>query len=377
MQRKTISPRHNWQKIVETQGLVWHGDGKDIYWNEGAYYSFENAEIERIKTATKEIYEMYLEAGEYIINKRLFSRLNIPQWCEKYIIDAWENEPPCLNYGRFDLGYDGENIKLFEFNCDTPTSLPEAAIIQWYWKEDVFPEASQFNEIHETLVEKYGDIKKQIGENKIHFAYFNDDSGEDLINVSYLMDCALAAGINAELIDIENIGWHKHNYFADMTEMPITNLCKLYPWEWLVNEEYGRKITQTSIDTNYMEPIWKMLWSNKAILSLLYYLFPQSPYILPSDFSPPSYGKYVRKPIHAREGANIDIFDNGAKIASSDGVYKGPSIYQEFFPIPEFAGKYPIIGSWIIDGYPAGMGIREGGIITDNVSSFVPHIVVD
>jgi len=34
-----------------------------------------------------------------------------------------------------------------------------------------------------------------------------------------------------------------------------------------------------------------------------------------------------------------------------------------------------VIGSWIVDGEPAGMGIREDGLITSNLARFVPHIL--
>jgi glutathionylspermidine synthase len=37
-------------------------------------------------------------------------------------------------------------------------------------------------------------------------------------------------------------------------------------------------------------------------------------------------------------------------------------------------GNYPVIGSWVIDGESAGIGIRESGtMITNNLSRFVPH----
>ncbi len=38
--------------------------------------------------------------------------------------------------------------------------------------------------------------------------------------------------------------------------------------------------------------------------------------------------------------------------------------------------KYPVIGSWIIDGEPAGMCVRESDtMITNNLSRFIPHII--
>ena len=52
----------------------------------------------------------------------------------------------------------------------------------------------------------------------------------------------------------------------------------------------------------------------------------------------------------------------------------------EFAPLPDFAGvdgpHHPVLGAWVVDGEPAGLGIRESdGLITDNLSFFVPHTV--
>jgi glutathionylspermidine synthase len=50
-------------------------------------------------------------------------------------------------------------------------------------------------------------------------------------------------------------------------------------------------------------------------------------------------------------------------------------VYQQLFDLPSFDGAFPIIGSWVVDGDPAGMGIREDGLITGNLARFVPHII--
>jgi len=43
--------------------------------------------------------------------------------------------------------------------------------------------------------------------------------------------------------------------------------------------------------------------------------------------------------------------------------------------IPSLDGAYPVIGSWLIDGVAAGIGIRESSTpVTNNSSCFVPHL---
>lgn len=52
-------------------------------------------------------------------------------------------------------------------------------------------------------------------------------------------------------------------------------------------------------------------------------------------------------------------------------------VYQELVDLQSYHGRYPILGSWVIGGEPSGMGIRENeSRITDNMSYFVPHVII-
>jgi glutathionylspermidine synthase len=107
----------------------------------------------------------------------------------------------------------------------------------------------------------------------------------------------------------------------------------------------------------------------------LYDLFPNSPYILPCSFGKPLSNSYVRKPVFSREGANTTIVHSNTTLEETDGEYGEEGfVYQEYFPIPRQAGKTPVIGSWLIGGAPAGIGIRESAnLITGNTALFCPH----
>ena len=376
MQRLSLSPRSDWRSKVEALGLIWHTAGGAPYWNESACYSFSLAEIEVIEEATSDLYAMFLNAGEYVVENRLFSRFGIPDWCEPLITEAWRAEPPALNYGRFDLGYDGKGPpKLFEFNCDTPTSLLEAAVVQWQWKEDVFPGYDQFNSLHDRLVAKWRDIAPHLKSPLVHFAHSAETTGEDAVTTAYLMDTAREAGLTGEGLLVTDIGWANGGFY-DLQDREIATLYHLYPWEWLVNETFGRNLIENQGRTVWIEPIWKMIWSNKAILPILWDLYPRHPNLLWASASEPASQSYVKKPILAREGANIAVVKDGRQLAATDGAYSAsPAIYQGLFDLPDFDGSRAVMGSWIVDGAPAGMGIREDGLITGNLSRFVPHII--
>jgi glutathionylspermidine synthase len=52
-------------------------------------------------------------------------------------------------------------------------------------------------------------------------------------------------------------------------------------------------------------------------------------------------------------------------------------VFQELHDLGDrFAGRTPVIGSWLVQGEPAGVGIRESASpITTNQSQFLPHLV--
>ncbi|MCW3105856.1 MAG: glutathionylspermidine synthase family protein, partial [Segetibacter sp.] len=190
--------------------------------------------------------------------------------------------------------------------------------------------------------------------------------------------CAIQAGIETKLIFIDDIGLDEQSrMFVGMEEEPMKNELKLYPWEWIVADEFGKNILLDVNRAFWIEPVWKMLLSNKAILPILWELYPGHPNLLPTYFEAGKLTSFVKKPILSREGTNINMIKDGALLQSSEGEYgKEGYIFQELFTLPGFDGNYPVIGSWVIGQEPAGMGIREAkSLITDNQSRFVPHLI--
>ncbi len=375
MKRISIAARNNWQAAVEKLGFGFHTT--DIpYWKEDAFYAFSTDEIDKIEQATQELWGMCLEAVQHVIDHRLYSLFSIPENAVGLIESSWNEDAPAI-YGRFDFGYDGEELKLFEFNADTPTSLFEAAIVQWFWLQDFDPQSDQFNTIHEKFIDYWKQLKTYLHEGPVHFACIKQ-SLEDLTTVEYIRDCAIQAGLDTKLIFIDDLGWDEdERCFVDLEDQVIRNVFKLYPWEWMVNEPFFEKLL-VSQPTHWIEPAWKMILSNKAILPILWELFPNCPYILECyTEAENTLTSYVRKPILSREGANVQILREGMLLEQTYGEYGAEGfVCQQLFEIPEYAGQTPVIGSWIIGQEAAGIGIRESEtLITGNTSCFIPHLI--
>lgn len=180
-------------------------------------------------------------------------------------------------------------------------------------------------------------------------------------------------GVNTAEIDMEQLNLNK-GAFYDPSGERIGCCFKLYPWEWMMNES----LDGCKADILWLEPMWKSLMSNKAMLPILSELYPDSPYILKcTDHLTPDMKNYCKKPVFSREGANVTLVKDGVVIEQTGGDYGEEGyVYQELVEIPSFDGKYPVIGSWVIGGLSAGMGIREtSSKVTGNLSEFIPHII--
>lgn len=372
MRRLRSQPRRDWQATVESQGLLFHTPEGEPYWDESAYYRFTPSEVDAIEKATYALNDMCLAAVQRVIDENRFADFGLPPAVAQYVARSWDRDEITI-YGRFDLAYDGHGgpPKLLEYNADTPTSLLEAAVIQWHWMKDVFPNLDQFNSIHERLIEAWGRVKQTMPGPM----YFTSLSGniEDYMTVTYLRDTAIQGGLRTEYLPIEQIGWNApRRQFVDLSERHIESCFKLYPWEWMLKEAFGPNLLVDN--TRWLEAPWKMLLSNKAILALLWEMFPQSPYLLEASLEPLE-GDHVRKPTLAREGANVRTVVGGQVVSETEGIYPGPWVYQRLCPLPRFDGNYMVIGSWMVNGSACGIGVREDATpITQNTSRFVPHV---
>ena len=160
MQRETIEARPNKNERLKERLFNYLEDSSELpYWQDEAYYSFSQAEIEEVEKATEELYHMCVKAVDHVIKDNRLGEFGVPAHMHDYVTLSFNRQDPTI-YGRFDFSYDGTKPpKMLEYNADTPTSLYEAAILQWDWLEDRriqnpgrFSNSDQFNGLHEALV---------------------------------------------------------------------------------------------------------------------------------------------------------------------------------------------------------------------------------
>ena len=366
MQRIPLTPRDNWQQKVESVGLTFHTlENGTPYWDESAAYQFTAAEIDTLEAAGNKLQEMCLAAAQHIIDEKRYAELDIPEFAIEAIEWAWNNEPPAL-YGRFDISagpepQSGQRPQAPRVQRRHPHLAPRSRrrpmeLAQGHAAAPlVSPKPDQFNSIHEKLIAKWKDIDPYLSK-PIYFAAL--DNPEDQLTVTYLRDTAQQAGLDTRQMFMQEIGWNDDQQsFLDPDEHPMFSIFKLYPWEAMLQEEFGPHALATYTAVRWIEPIWKMLLSNKGILPILWQLYPNHELLLESHFDPPGTMRdYIRKPLMSREGANITLVRDNATVVSTPAPTTANKSTRPSPPTAVFDNRHTVLGLWMIDQDCCGMG---------------------
>lgn len=380
-------------EYLESIGFVWHTDSDNSSYISDEIVVISEDEANAYYEATNELYDMFAEAGQYVIDNDLFHDLNIPFNLVEMIKESWENDVHWHLYSRFDLagGIDGKPIKLIEFNADTPTSLFETAIIQWAMlKANGLDEASQFNNLYEALkdnfkriitldsdIEKFDEYYSKLGW-KILFSSISGSS-EDINTTKLLQHIATEAGFNTDFEFIENVQFNDEGIYKN--DELFEFWFKLIPWENIAIEESELALILTQIIADkkaiIFNPAYTLMFQSKGFMKVLWDLYPNHPLLLETSFEPLVGKKQVEKRCFGREGANVKIINADQSIdEQTSGEYEGhKAIYQEYVEFPKDSNGNSYQAGVFYAYEACGLGFRRGGKILNNMSKFVGHII--
>ncbi|MBU0721476.1 glutathionylspermidine synthase family protein [bacterium] len=378
---------------LEELGFTWHTDSDGTKYVSDELVEISEAEAEAYYEACNEIYDMYVEAAQYVIENELFFELGIPFNLIDAIKKSLENDVHWHLYGRFDLagGIDDQPIKLIEFNADTPTGLFETALLQWaLLKQNNMDEEKQFNNVYEAISENFkrlitlfddtSNFNERYDGWKILFSSI-DTNEEEIATTRLLQQMATDAGFNTGFEYLFNVGFDE-NGISDAHGNEYEYWFKLYPWEDIAHDEPELATTLSNIMQNQkaiiLNPAYTLLFQSKGMMKILCDLFPDSPYLLRTSFEPLKGIKHVEKTVFGREGANTRIIGaDSAVLEQTDGPYGNyKKVYQEYVEFPKDA-KGTKYQAGVFFAYEAcGMSFRKGSEIMDNMSKFVGHVIV-
>ena len=379
-------------EFLESIGFYWHTDEDKSPYVADELVVVTQSEADAYYEATNELYDMFVEAGEHVIQNDLLHEIGIPFNLVDMVKQSWENDVHWHLYGRFDLagGVDGKPIKLIEFNADTPTALFETAIVQWaLLKANGMEERSQFNNTYEAIKENFkrlvvmGGDTEEFAENydgwKILFSSVKG-SIEDENTTKLLQAAANEAGFGTDFAFADEVEFDgKDGIFKD--EENFEYWFKLIPWETIGIDEGNLALMLREIMENQkaiiLNPAYTLMFQSKAFMKILWDLYPNHPLLLECSYEPLEGKKQVEKRVFGREGANTVILDEKNHVmAQEDGEYENfAPMYQEYVELPtdEKGESYQ---AGVFYAYEAcGLGFRKGGLILNNYSKFVGHVI--
>jgi len=349
------------------------------------------AEADAYYESANELFEMFIAAGQHVIDENRFAELGIPANLVELITLTWNDDRHIHLYGRFDLagGVGGDaSIKLIEFNADTATCLPETAVVQHaHLLANGLDESQQFNSLFETLTGQFEEllaVNPDLQPTLLLSAI--RDVPEDDANVALLGEAAREAGFDIELDFIDNVDFSAEEgiFWQNPKNGEFEKLdfwFKLVPWESIAEDEPELLQILTEIVRKrlavVLNPAYTLLFQSKYILKILWELYPNHPLLLETDTKPLVGKPCVEKVLFGREGANTRILNtDGSELQITEGDYGDyPKIYQEYVEFPKDSAGNAYQAGVFYAGEACGLGFRKGGLILDNTAGFVGHII--
>ncbi|MRR16307.1 MAG: glutathionylspermidine synthase family protein [Deltaproteobacteria bacterium] len=378
--------------IYDQLGFDWYASVQDKSYVADELVVVSEKEGAAYYQAANELYDMYVQAGQHIIDHKLYPLLDIPQSLVEMIEVSWEDDNHFHLLGRFDLagGLDGLPIKLIEFNADTPSLIFETALIQWLiLKHNQLAEENQFNTLYEALKESFERMRKRhpvFGEagGRVPQALFScvEDAGEEDENTVRLIEAiAYEAGFITGFEYVQKVFFGAEEGILDKEGNVFDYWFKLLPYEYICVYEPELAGLLTEILRNrrciLLNPPYTLLFQSKAVMKVLWDLFPNHPLLLETDTRSLSGKKCVEKRTFSREGDNILVLDAGSNVIDmrpGDYAMYG-RIYQAWADLPrDNQGRFYQAG--VFFSYEAcGLGFRREKGIIHNQSQFAGHYV--
>ncbi|MGH2327154.1 glutathionylspermidine synthase family protein [Campylobacter taeniopygiae] len=374
---------------LESIGFSWHTDEDGSDYISDTLVCVKENEANAYYEAANELYDMFIAAAQNVIDNNRFDELGIPFNLVDAIKMSWENDVHWHLYGRFDFagGLDGKPIKLLEFNADTPTSLFESAILQWaILKQNNMDESHQFNNIYESLMENFKRLITLNDDTSLFENYYQGwkilfssiaGSKEEEITTKLLAHVANEAGFETNFSYVDEVEFSDEGIFKDGINYEYW--FKLIPWEDIAIEEGDLSMLLTQIMRNQkaiiLNPAYTLIFQSKGIMKILCELYPNHPLLLETKDQPLVGKTYVKKPVFGREGANVSIIKDEQILKENKGPYENNKfMYQEYVELNSYENEFYQAG--VFFAYEGcGLGFRKGGMILDNSSKFVGHII--
>ena len=361
----------------------------------------ESAEQELIK-ATTELHLMYLHATDKVLkDDNLLALFDIPKILWPRLRLSWQWRRHHMITGRMDFCMDERGIKVYEYNADSASCHTEGGLILEEWVKNGY-RGNGHNPAEGLLEELTGAWKHSHARPFVHIMQDNDV--EEDYHALFIQRSLLQAGFETKILHgLNALSWDAAGQLIDDEGRHVNCVWKTWAWETAI--EQIREVSETEyaavpIRTGYpagdvrlidvllrpevlvFEPLWTVIPGNKAILPVLWQLFPNHRYLLDTDFEVNDLLKqtgYAIKPIAGRCGSNIDLISAGDEVLdkSSGKFVDRKNIYQQLWCLPKVDGKHIQVCTFTVGGNYGGTCLRgDDSLVVKKESDIEPLIVV-
>lgn len=370
------------------------------------YFCVGDTALKEIKRATNELHAMFMHATDYVLqDDTLLRKFNLPPALWPRIHESWDNRRNQMITGRFDLSVSEHGIKVYEYNADSASCHMECGKVQEKWARHFGCRVGRSSGEH--LSVDLVDAWQESGvEGVLHI--MQDQDLEETYHALYMKAAIDKAGIPCKIIrGTAGLGWDDEGCVVDADGVRINWVWKTWAWETALDQiraEFAddednirlhRSIDRSTTpprlvdvllrkEVMVFEPLWTLIPSNKAILPILWLLYPNHPYLLNTQYALTDDLRqkgYVSKPIVGRSGSNISIFDdNNDLIKETAGKFEDQDqIYQELFRLPRIDGYNVQVGTFSVAGAYGGTCLRVDPtmVITTNSDVLALRVVAD
>lgn len=360
--------------------------------NQHRFVVLSETALEELERATNELHALFMHATDFVLrDDSLLAQFNIPRAVWPRIQQSWDNRRSQMVTGRFDFTLSSRGLKVYEYNCDSASCHMDTGKVQGRWAKHFGcsvgrdPGAGLSRELVDAW--RASDVARRRAPDEVLHILIDRDL-EETYHALYMKEALDAAGLPAKILHgMGEVAWSASGDVVDRDGVPIRWVWKTWAWETALDQLRAEceaddaavvlpearpparhpqpRLVDVLLRPDVMvyEPLWTLIPSNKAILPVLWELYPDHPYLLESSCELTQTLResgYVQKPIVGRCGANISIIDKyQTVIEETSGRFDDrDQIFQQLFALPRLGPDHVQVCTFSAAGVYAGGCVR-------------------
>lgn len=362
------------------------------------YFTISESAHQELIRATNELHLMYLHATDKVLkDDNLLRNFNVPEILWPRLRLSWQKRRYQMITGRLDFCMDERGLKVYEYNADSASCHTETGAILQKWAQQGGVTAGE--DPGKYLLNSLADSWKH-SDAKSFVHIMQDNDNEENYHALFMQKALSQAGFESKILHgLDELHWDKRGQLVDGDNRQVNCVWKTWAWETVLEqlrEESESKIAAPPIRTghpenhvrlidvllrpeiNVFEPLWTVIPSNKAILPVLWSLFPNHRYLLESTFELNNnliQNGYAIKPIAGRCGNNIELVNHNEQVLdkTSGRFAKQENIYQQLWCLPKVTNKHVQICTFTVGGHYGGACLRaDSSLVIKGESDMAP-----